>query len=477
MRGAALLLRRRLLMRTGTHAFAILAGALGLWSIGIGQRWLYPGPLSSRDITPTARRSPQRPEWPKGPLPYPAGAFVTAKSDRAEFFLGENPLVLLTVTNRGIMPFWIFEGGDYRGGTRSWRFEISVRNYRGEALPDPMPEQPMMGGMGKYHFVRPGESHTYSALLSRYALVDRPGGYEVEVRHDLGTRGFMKRGRLSHASRFSLTFAVPEPEQARAIAAKAGELKWPKSDSRSDDLGEYVNLRSPVYLPFVEDALRRGEANAVLALGHMRGQVATERLVAWAGDAVAAGAIRSSALLMLAARSPITDPQWRSIHVVIAPAILREGAWTEETRRGALALARERIQQGFNLGGEEATAAATLVGALGDAGDADRLLALWRQLMEKHRKAAGKGVSAEWGPSGYSLAFALDQLRGRGWTPPFPVADEGDTDLWLFFAAREKARGAFSTEIRSILAAWRGHPEARVRSRVEELLRPPASAR
>lgn len=467
-------------MKAPVRGLSIFAAALGLWSLGLGCWTFFPGPLSLRDITPAAqRRRPEPPRWPSRPFPFPATAFVSAMSDRARFFLGENPVVRLEVLNRGIMPFWIYEGGDYRGGTRAWRFTITVRDSRGQLLPDPMPVQAMMGGMGRAHYLRPRESHTYSALLSRYALIDRPGTYEVEVSHDLGTRRFpndTRRPRIRGA-RFSLTFVEPTPEQAREIAARAGGLKWPARDSGSDSMIEYASLRFPVYLPFVEEALRRGEADAVQAFGHMRGELATERLAAWAGDAAATDAIRSGALLMLAARAPVPDPHWRSPHVMIAPAILREGAWNEDSRRVALAAARERVKFGFALAGDEASAAATLAGALGDASDADDLLALWRELMAKHRRPAGKGVSTERGPSGHSLVVALDQLRGRGWTLPFPVVDEGDRRLGLSFAELERVRGEdISAELRPILSALREHPEAGLRSRVEELLQSPASA-
>jgi len=462
-------------MPTMTRAFAILVVAFCLWGIGPLMRWLYPGPLSLWDVTPVAQRAPKFIEPPRGPIPYPTGVFVTARCDRTSFFLGENPVVQLTVANRGIMPFWVFEGGDYRGGTRSWRFKIVVRDEQGRALPDPMPEQRMMGGMGGYHFLRPGQSHVYSALLSRYAMVDRPGTYEVEVCHDLGSKTILRPGRMSPAVRFSITFDAPTPEQAREIAARAGGLKWPQSASRSEEMGENAKLRFPVYLPFIEEALRHGEADAVLAFGHMRGTVATERLAAWAGDADTSEAIRSGALLMLAARAPLVRSNWRSVHVVIAPAILREGAWSEEARRAALPVARERVDKGFALEGETVSAAAVLLGALGEVGDGERLLALWRELMAKHRQSAGKGVGAAWGPSGYSLAVALEELRGRGWAPPALGEDEGDAHLWISFAWSEKHRGAVSAEVRSVLSTLREHRDARVRSQAVELLQSPAS--
>lgn len=466
-------------MKTPARGLSIFAAALALWSLGLACWTLFPGPLSLREITPAAQRPrPEPPRRPQQPFPFPSGAFLGATSDREHFYLGENPVVRLEVLNRGLMPFWIYEGGDYRGGTRAWRFTITVRDSRGELLPDPMPVQAMMGGMGKARYLRLRESYVYSALLSRYALIERPGTYEVEVSHDLGTRRSpddTRRPRIRGAQ-FSITFVAPTPEQAREIAAKAGGLKWPQANTRSDELGEYASLRFPEYLPFIEEALRRGDANAAQALGHMRGELATERLAAWAGDAAATDAVRSAALLMLAARAPISDPHWRSIHVVIAPAILREGAWTEASRRAALAVARERVKLGFALAGEEASAAVTLAGALGDASDAEVLLALWRELMARHRAAAGKGVSAERGPSGHSLVVALDQLRGRGWALSFPALDEGDNWLWLSFAEREKARGAVSAEFRPILAALRESPDPRLRSRAEELLHLPASA-
>ncbi len=369
------------------------------------------------------------------------------------------------------MPFWVYEGGDYRGGTRSWRFRIVVRDAHGKILPDPMPEQRMMGGFGQHHFLRPGQSHTYSALLSRYVLVDQPGTYEVEVRHDLGTGIFHKPHRLTPPVRFSISFDAPTPEQAREIAARAGSLKWAQATSRSEDMGEYASLRFPVYLPFIDEALRRGEADAVQALGQMRGTVATDRLAAWAGDADASEAIRSGALLMLAARAPLVGSRWQSVHMTISSSILRENAWDEEARRVALAVAREHVDKGFALEGEKASAAVILLGALGETGDGARLLALWRELSAKHRQSAGKGVSTAWGPSGYSLAVALGQLRERGWTPPALGEDEGDAGLWLGFARSDRERGLVSAELASMLELLREHGDARVRSEAEELLR------
>ena len=80
--------------------------------------------------------------------PVPAGAVVHLKSDRPEYFIGENVLLHFTLENAGTKPFEASFGSDYRGSPRHLRFHIQATRADGIVAADPYPHAICMGGLG-----------------------------------------------------------------------------------------------------------------------------------------------------------------------------------------------------------------------------------------------------------------------------------------------------------------------------------------
>jgi hypothetical protein len=113
---------------------------------------------------------------------------LTANRDR--FLLGENVLVHYCLENTSSGPLHIDVGGDYRGSSRSLRFEVTVTGEDGKVVADPDPKPFNMGGLGYSPEIGPGASWCQSLPLLRYARIEEPGTYRVRVVHDLVPPGW-----------------------------------------------------------------------------------------------------------------------------------------------------------------------------------------------------------------------------------------------------------------------------------------------
>src|SRR5882757_4844823 len=69
----------------------------------------------------------------------PKGAKVTLEFDRSDYALGENVLVHFVLENSGDKPFTFSYGGDYRGGSRPLRFQVTAMDDAGHPAEDPDP--------------------------------------------------------------------------------------------------------------------------------------------------------------------------------------------------------------------------------------------------------------------------------------------------------------------------------------------------
>lgn len=398
----------------------------------------------------------------------PLGAKVEASSDRSLYWLGENPVVRLTMTNQGPQPFWIFEGGDYRGGTRAWRFRVTVRDLMGDLVPDPHPQQVMMGGMGQYHYLQPGQSHTFAAAVMRYAFIEKPGVYTIEIGHDCGWDFEKTRQRVPMA-RLTLRFAMPDERQAREILKRAGTpWRLPSADVRSEDFGDYTCLRFPVFLPLLrEEIAGGGKAEAVLALGHMKGADVTIALLTLAREPSASFAIRAAAFEMLAARAPErTGRGWGGGKLVIDASLLNHDAWPVEAREAALRLAREVFARQGPIEKSEKLFAIEYVGLFGSSSDAPCLMDSLRSRVARFR--SDDPSTEHFTTEDFAALRALEQLRLRGWVPSFPPLDAAEWELWIHLLEAERV--PLTSELRSVVFGALQDMSSSIRARAAGIL-------
>ena len=102
-------------------------------------------------------------------------ARVVLGFDKPAFSFGEPVLLHFCLENISSKPFSIEVGGDYRGGSRSSRFKVTVTNAAGAVVPDPDPGGFNLGGISGAPGVAPGQSYCQSLALMRYARIDASG--------------------------------------------------------------------------------------------------------------------------------------------------------------------------------------------------------------------------------------------------------------------------------------------------------------
>jgi len=192
----------------------------------------------------------------------PVDARVELGLDRPSFFLGENVLIHYCVRNVSLFPMKIAIGGDYRGSSRSLRFEFAVTNERGDLMPDPDPSGFGLGGLGGTPVIAAGERWCQSLPLARYARIDEPGAYSISVTHDLGwPPGTAPVGRAD------VRLVQPTPDEAEAVVAAMEQLP-PRAGvnmtGRLDD--PYADFSALRYGVFLEPLARRVAGGSVAAV-------------------------------------------------------------------------------------------------------------------------------------------------------------------------------------------------------------------
>lgn len=208
--------------------------------------------------------------------PQTADARVVLTADKREFFIGENALIDYCLENTTAVPFTVSIGGDYRGGTRSSRFTVTVTNAAGAVMPDPDPAAMNLGGLGGVPTVAGNTRWCESLPLARYATIDRAGEYVVRVVHDLGwTKTPPPQGEIR------IAFAMPAPEQIAGVVAAMlalperhhvfGQLSAPHQD--------FAALSHPMYLPELKRLAAGGTRAAVSGLAAIRTSEATRALI------------------------------------------------------------------------------------------------------------------------------------------------------------------------------------------------------
>ncbi len=391
--------------------------------------------------------------------PVPPLVKLTAESDRDHYYLGENPVIRLTVENRGRLPFQISAGGDYRAGTRFDRFIITVRDSSGNILPDPMPDQINMGGLGGMPILKPGDHYTLAATLLRYALIEKPGLYSIEISHDFGWKPTPVNP--VPVARLKLRFSEPDAVKAQAIVALAGTpYRLPSEDTRSDDFGDYTSLRHPIYLPLLETKAAEGTVFAVLGIGHIKGPQATAALLNLAVNPTSTAEVRLTALAMLSDRGPYPPSiAHHSQRIVISTEHLCDGAWTEALRTDTLHFARKLLSAGSDL----TLPAIDLVRALGTPEDAAAILAILDTGLIDSPSLGGKYL--------YPSLHSLHALHLKGW--PLPVNPTRPSEVYFTFYLLEREKLPHSAKIEKLALTHLAHPSLVLRRAAYDSLRHP----
>jgi hypothetical protein len=409
----------------GAGIMLLLAGVY----IAFFPRVAQPGPNDNPSPSPSIWTS-------RNSKPVPPLVKLTAESDRDHYYLGENPVIRLTVENRGRLPFQISAGGDYRAGTRFDRFKITVRDSSGKILPDPMPDQMWMGGLGGMPILKPGDHYTLAAPLLRYALIEKPGLYSIEISHDFGWKP--TQVNPLPVARLKLRFSEPDAVKAQAIAALAGTpYRLPSEDTRSDDFGDYTSLRHPIYLPFLETKAVEGTVFAVLGIGHIKGRQATSALLNLAVSPTSTAEVRLAALEMLAARASYPPPITHySPRLVISADHLRVDAWNDTLRTGTFRLVHDLLSSDSSDNSDLTPPALDLLSALGTPEDAPQMLSILEaNLIDT---LPGGGVSHPQNQRIHKSLESLRALRTRGWTLPASPTRLGEIYLTFYLVEREQ---------------------------------------
>jgi hypothetical protein len=398
--------------------------------------------------------------WFGQPIPtVPPLAKVTAESDRDHYYLGENPIIRLTVENRGRLPFQIYTGGDSRGGTRSDRIKISVRDSSGNLLPDPMPVQMNMGGIGGIPILQPGDRQTLVTALMRHALVEKPGTYSIEISHDFGWHP--TPARPIPVARLKLRFSEPDAAKARSIAARAGtphRLPW--EETLSDNFGDYTSLRHPIYLPLLAPQATSGTVFALLGIGHIKGPQATAALLSLALNSTSTPEVRLTAFALLADRAPYPPSITHySPRLVISTDHLRDGAWTDALRADTLRLAREQLATDSDL----TPSAIGLISALGTPEDTATVLTILDKSLTDSPSIAGKYL--------YPSLQALQSLHLKGW--PLPLNPVRPSEVYFTFHLVERDQLPHSARIEQLALAHLATPSLILRRAAYDSLRHP----
>ncbi len=216
----------------------------------------------------------------------PDTARVSFTFDAPQYFLGENVLGHFCVENTGTAPFRVSMGGDYRGAARATRFHVTALDADGKTVADPYPGAMNFGGMEGEPTLKPGEKFYASLPVMRYLRFDGPGDYTIRVRHDLGWKATPEHPLP--VAEAKITLVMPTAEQAQKIVDAIvrlpddGDAVFGKKSRPYRDL---TTLRYPVYLPILQERVRKGSLEALEAIGNIATPEATQTLIDLLPDA------------------------------------------------------------------------------------------------------------------------------------------------------------------------------------------------
>jgi hypothetical protein len=323
-------------------------------------------------------------------------------------------------------------GGDYRGSSRSLRFQTTVTDERGAAMPDPDPKPFNLGGMGYAPKLAPAETWCQSLPLARYARIDSPGTYAVEIVHDLGWPA-----GTAPVARGRVTLVMPSASQAERVIAEMEALPADPNASAgkvSVPYRDFTALRYPIYL---EPLLRRahaGSLDAVAGIGVIPNRAATRAMVGLLGSADKKVARLSARLISM--RLP--DP---ALSGALAP---RNSFANElpEQRKYLVSvgwdadLADDVRSAGVGLLAsgdlDDVVAGAFFLQALGRPAELPALTAALTAAIERTKTTPREqGVWPTPRGACQELVRAAEMLLARGGAVPSTPKSPGETALWL----------------------------------------------
>jgi hypothetical protein len=363
--------------------------------------------------------------------PRTADARVVLTADKREFFIGENVLIHYCLENTTAVPFTVSVGGDYRGGTRSSRFKVTVTNLAGVVMPDPDPAAMNLGGLGGVPTVDGNTRWCESLPLARYATIDRAGEYIVRVSHDLGwTKTPPPRGEIK------IVFAMPAPEQIPGIVAAM--LALPERQAVMGRLSvphqDFSALSHPMYLPELKRLSAGGTRAAVAGLSAIRTPDATRALIDLLSNPDRQ--LARDVVYRLWARMPAESPRFvrrdASGNPREDPAQdFRDATWKPEFAADIKAVMHEWLRSSDRL---DIAAACVLFRSLGAAEDVPTLAAaLDRALVDTQDappRKSGDFPNANRAPVPV-LATATQALMSRGYLPPESPRTPSERLMWV----------------------------------------------
>ena len=355
----------------------------------------------------------------------PAEAKVSLETDRKEYFLGENVLVHFLLTNSGEKEFNVETGGDYRGSTRSLRYDVTAVDENGAAAEDPDLTQMNMGGLVGWSAIKPGQTITMSLPLLRYRRIEKPGSYTIRVTHDFGWKETADRKRP--VAETKLIFRMPSAAEAEQVVAAMEELPEnprPEFGQKSFAYQDYGCLQEAVYLDPLLRRAREGKEWALQGIGAITTPEATAALIELAGGNDPALSLKAA----LALNSRLPDPEFKGELPSRGPFGFDYKA--ERQRKAALSwkpefapkirdLARRLLQQSDD---KPVDAGAFMIETVGLAEDAPAVIAAVQRALNLFRPSRHKPEDnvLDLPAPLPELVRAIRALHSRGWAMANP---------------------------------------------------------
>jgi len=394
----------------------------------------------------------------------PKGAKVTLKTDRTEYFLGENVLVHFILENTSDKPFKACFGGDNRGASRSLRFIVTATDESGNVAEDPDPSKMCFGGMMSGGEVKPGENYTKSLELMRYCRIVKPGRYTIRATHDFGWKEGGQRKRP--VGETVLTFRMPTPDEAEAVVSAMEKLPDPntinyRAGKGHSDYADFTYLTHPVYLKPLLQRVEAGDYRTLVSIGSMATREATEALINLSLSANPELARMATSLLVMRMPNPANAGGgfWNS------PPFTREfrqhlveQSWDAEfastlrvlatnllTRTGAEknGINTRMAASGYFLRDDssesEVATGAKIISLIGELEDADAVLAAMDRALNPmiNPRRDPKDNITDLPQPLRELLNAMNALKGKGYAPPTRWSSGATGLLYFTWLANE----------------------------------------
>jgi len=213
-------------------------------------------------------------------LKIPTNAVIRLDFEKTNFLIGESIFANYVISNGGGSVVRVSTGGDYRGGTRAHRFNVTAVRSDGYIAPDPEPFQWRMGGFGGDRDLRSGSNWFEHVRIARYCEITEPGDYTLTVFHDLGW-GPRQSNDVREVTA-KLRLRLPTKDEARALVEhtlSAPEHTGWTWGERGWQLPDITVLYHPIYLPALIEQAEKGSSTAITGINSVRTAAGTEALV------------------------------------------------------------------------------------------------------------------------------------------------------------------------------------------------------